>query len=103
MECKTEAYDVEDVILEAAQNATDSIHTVSSKLASVQVILQPYYGIMSSVNAIEVTLNRTANDVQSKVLTNKETYKHVVQIMYVIFRVWIFSAIWACFTNLSLY
>jgi hypothetical protein len=26
-----------------------------------------------------------------------------VQIMYVIFRVWIFSAIWACFTNLSLY
>jgi hypothetical protein len=92
-ECKTEAYDVEDVILEAAQNATDSIHTVSSKLASVQVILQPYYGIMSSVNTIEVTLNRTANDVQSKVLTNKETYKHVVQIMYVTFRVWIFSAI----------
>jgi hypothetical protein len=91
-ECKTEAYDVEDVILEAAQNATDSIHTVSSKLASVQVILQPY-GIMASVNTIEVTLNRTANDVQSKVLTNKETYKHVVQIMYVTFRVWIFSAI----------
>jgi ABC-type sugar transport system permease subunit len=83
-ECKTEAYDVEDVILEAAQNATDSIHTVSSKLASVQVILQPYYGIMSSVNTIEVTLNRTANDVQSKVLTNKETYKHVVQIIWIV-------------------
>jgi hypothetical protein len=82
-ECKNKAYNVEDVILEAAQNATNSITTVSSKLASVQATLQPYSSasFVTSVNSIETTLNKTAADVQSKVLVNKKTYKQIVQIM----------------------
>jgi hypothetical protein len=82
-ECKDKAYNVEDVILEAAQNATNSITTVSSKLASVQATLQPYSSasFVTSVNSIETTLNKTAADVQSKVLVNKKTYKRIVQIM----------------------
>jgi hypothetical protein len=47
-ECK--AQNVEDVIFLAAQNTIDSIHIVSSKLDSVQAILQPLHGIVSSVN-----------------------------------------------------
>ncbi len=82
-ECKDKAYNVEDVILEAAQNATNSITTVSSKLASVQATLQPYSSasFVTSVNSIETTLNKTAANVQSKVLVNKKTYKRIVQIM----------------------
>jgi hypothetical protein len=82
-ECKNKAYNVEDVILEAAQNATTSITTVSSKLASVQATLQPYSSasFVTSVNSIETTLNKTAANVQSKVLVNKKTYKQIVQIM----------------------
>jgi hypothetical protein len=82
-ECKNKAYNVEDVILEAAQNATTSITTVSSKLASVQATLQPYSSasFVTSVNSIETTLNKTAANVKSKVLVNKKTYKQIVQIM----------------------
>jgi hypothetical protein len=49
-ECKTQ--NVEDVIFLAAQNTIDSIHIVSSKLDSVQAILQPLHGIVSSVNEL---------------------------------------------------
>ncbi|KAH8940848.1 hypothetical protein BDL97_14G006100 [Sphagnum fallax] len=85
-ECKDKAYNVEDVILEAAQNATNSITTVSSKLASVQATLQPYSSasFVTSVNSIETTLNKTAANVQSKVLVNKKTYKRIVQIIWIV-------------------
>jgi hypothetical protein len=46
-ECKTQ--NVEDVIFLAAQNTIDSIHIVSSKLDSVQAILQSLHRV-SSVN-----------------------------------------------------
>ncbi len=82
-EFKSQATDVEDVVLEAAQNATDSIHTVSAQIASVETILQPYSSpsFLTSLNSIENTLSQQANDVESKVLVNKKKYKHVVDIM----------------------
>ncbi len=82
-EFKSQAIDVEDVVLEAAQNATNSIHTVSAQIASVETILQPYGSpsFVASLNSIENTLSQQANDVESKVLVNKKTYKHVVDIM----------------------
>ncbi len=82
-EFKSQATDVEDVVLEAAQNATNSIHTVSAQIASVETILQPYssQSFLTSLNSIENTLSEQANDVESKVLVNKKTYKHVVDIM----------------------
>lgn len=36
-----QAYNVEDVVVEAARNATDSIHDVSDTLAQVKVIVLP--------------------------------------------------------------
>ncbi len=80
---KSQATDVEDVVLEAAQNVTNSIHTILAKIASVETILQPYSSpsFLASHNSIENTLSEQANNVESKVLVNKKTYKHVVDIM----------------------
>jgi hypothetical protein len=85
-EFKSQATDVEDVVLEAAQNATNSIHTVSAQIASVETILQPYssQSFLTSLNSIENTLSEQANDVESKVLVNKKTYKHVVDIIEIV-------------------
>jgi hypothetical protein len=85
-EFKSQTTDVEDVVLEAAQNATNSIHTVSAQIASVETILQPYSSpsFLASLNSIENTLSEQANDVESKVLVNKKTYKHVVDIIEIV-------------------
>ncbi|CAM6010905.1 unnamed protein product [Sphagnum balticum] len=92
-EFKSQTTDVEDVVLEAAQNATDSIHTVSAQIASVETILQPYSSpsFVASLNSIENTLSEQANDVESKVLVNKKKYKHVVDIMDYIHSVVVWS------------
>jgi hypothetical protein len=54
-----------------------------SKITSVETILQPYSSpsFLASHNSIENTLSEQANNVESKVLVNKKTYKHVVDIM----------------------
>ncbi|CAM6058605.1 unnamed protein product [Sphagnum tenellum] len=102
-ECKDKAYNVEDVILEAAQNATNSITTVSSKLASVQATLQPYSSpsFVTSVNSIETTLNKTAANVQSKVLVNKKTYKRIVQIIWIVLLVIISTTLFLIICGLA--
>ncbi|CAM6039008.1 unnamed protein product [Sphagnum compactum] len=75
-EFKSQATDVEDVVLEAAQNATDSIHTVSAQIASVETILRPYSSpsFLTSLNSIENTLSEQANNVESKVLRKAISY-----------------------------
>lgn len=77
-----QAYNVEDVVVEAARNATDSIHGVSDTLAQVKVIVLPYNRqLYRSLNSTETKLNSLASVVNEKVFVNKRTYQKIFKIM----------------------
>ena len=78
----SQVYNVEDVLIEAAQNATNTIHNVSATLYSVKLIVQPYDNQMyTSLNATEAKLDSLAGVVSDKVFVNKKTYQKVFTIV----------------------
>jgi hypothetical protein len=83
-EFNTQAYNVEDVIVAAADNATASIHTVSATFSGVQSALQTNFSnFVATLNSTATDLDNQASFVQSKLVVNKKSYKEVIHIMYV--------------------
>jgi hypothetical protein len=83
-EFNTQAYNVEDVIVAAAENATASIHTVSATFSGVQSALQTNFSnFVATLNSTATDLDNQASFVQSKLVVNKKSYKEVIHIMYV--------------------
>lgn len=77
-----QAYNVEDVLLAAANNATASIHNVSATLTSVETTVRPYSSSLAdTLNSTNAKLDSEASVVQDKVLVNKQTYKKVFKIV----------------------
>lgn len=81
-ELNTQAYNVEDVLVEAAQNASTKLHSVSSSLSSAEgIVVQYSVPLASAINSTAVKLNSTAAVVSDKVFVNKKTYQQVFKIM----------------------
>ncbi|KAG0570264.1 hypothetical protein M758_6G143600 [Ceratodon purpureus] len=81
----SQVYNVEDVLIKAAQNATDNLHNVSSTLGSVKNIVQPYNQQMYvSLNSTETKLDSLAGVVNDKVFVNKKTYQKVFKIVEIV-------------------
>lgn len=77
-----QVYNVEDVIVEAAQNATDSIHSVTDTLGDVKDIVLPYNReLYHSINSTQAKLNSLALVVTNKVFVNKKLYQRIFKIM----------------------
>lgn len=78
----SQAYNVEDVVVDAAQNATDNIHSVSATLDDVKGVVRPYdLALFGTLNSTETKLNSLALVVHEKVFVNKKTYQLVFKIM----------------------
>ncbi|KAH9574676.1 hypothetical protein CY35_01G071400 [Sphagnum magellanicum] len=81
-EFNTQAYNVEDVIVAAADNATASIHTVSATFSGVQSALQTNFSnFVATLNSTATDLDNQASFVQSKLVVNKKSYKEVIHII----------------------
>jgi len=77
-----QAYNVQDVLVEAAHNATENIYSVTDTLAHVKGIVLPYNPeLSSSLNSTETKLNSLAVVVNEKVFVNKKTYQKVFRLM----------------------
>lgn len=75
---------MEDVLVEAAHNATDDIHSVAATLDNVKDIVLPYNPeLYRTLNSTERKLDSLAVVVNEKVFVNKRTYQKVFKIMWV--------------------
>ena len=78
----SQVYNVEDVLIQAAQNATDNLHNVSATLGNVKLIVQPYnQQLYASLGSTETKLDSLANVVNDKVFVNKQTYQKIFEIV----------------------
>lgn len=81
----SQAYNVEDVLVEAAQNATDNIHSVTATLDDVKGVVRPYdLALFGTLNSTETKLNSLALVVHEKVFVNKKTYQLVFKIIEIV-------------------
>ncbi|KAG0626238.1 hypothetical protein M758_2G113500 [Ceratodon purpureus] len=81
----SQAYNVEDVLVEAAQNATENIHSVTATLDNVKEIVLPYNrNLYLTLNSTEMKLNSLAGVVNEKVFVNKKTYQKVFNIIEIV-------------------
>lgn len=81
----SQASNVEDVLVGAAQNATDNLHNVSATLGSVKLIVQSYnQDLFATLNSTEASLDSLAGVVSDKVFVNKKTYRKVFNIVEVV-------------------
>jgi predicted neutral ceramidase superfamily lipid hydrolase len=77
-----QASNVENVLVGAAQNATDNLHNVSATLGSVKLIVQSYnQDLFATLNSTEASLDSLAGVVSDKVFVNKKTYQKVFKIV----------------------
>jgi hypothetical protein len=74
---------VENVLLEAAQNATDTIHNVSSTLNNVKGVVLPYnQQLYTSLDSTQTKLDSLAVVVSDKAFVKyKKTYQMVFKIV----------------------
>lgn len=78
----SQAYNVEDVIVDAAQNATNAVYTVSDTLNEVKGNVLPYNRqLYRTLNSTESQLVSIADLVNEKVFVNKKTYQKVFKIV----------------------
>nr|XP_024397762.1 uncharacterized protein LOC112292982 isoform X2 [Physcomitrium patens] len=81
----SQVYNVQDVIVGAAQNATDNIRNVSASLHAVKDIVLPYnQPLYQTLNRTETKLDSLALVVSEKVFVNKKTYQKVFKIVEVV-------------------
>lgn len=81
----SQAYNVEDVIVDAAQNATNAVYTVSDTLNEVKGNVLPYNRqLYRTLNSTESQLVSIADLVNEKVFVNKKTYQKVFKIVEIV-------------------